>query len=57
MSSSTAVVFHGRKASNNGFSLFVNAEMLAATNSKVVGGRSFQPVYEPSQDICGMDIW
>ena len=37
MSGSTNVVFHGRKASNNGFSLFVNTDMLVATDSKVAG--------------------
>ena len=37
MTSSTNEVFHGRKASNNGFSLFVNTEVLAATDSKVAG--------------------
>ena len=37
MTSSTDVVFHGRKASNNGFSFFVNIEVLAATDSKVAG--------------------
>ena len=37
MTSSTDVAFHGRKASNDGFSLFANTDVLAATESKVAG--------------------
>ena len=31
------MIFHGRKASNNGFSLFVNTKVLAAADGEVVG--------------------
>ena len=31
------MIFHGRKASNNGFPLFVNTKVLAAADSEVAG--------------------
>ena len=45
MTSSTDVVFHGRKASSNGFPLFVNTEVLAATYNKVAGCFTKVPKY------------
>ena len=37
MPSPINMIFHGRKASNNGFPLFVNTKVLAAADSGVAG--------------------
>ena len=52
MTSSTDVVFHKRKASNDGFSLFVNTEVLAASDSKVAGCFTEVASTAASAEIC-----